>query len=107
MAETFREAIRSEKRAQKSSSFPGKSENEFAQKFNTDDASLLRSGCLLLVEANFPHGKTNLEHYPVLDKWHVISEEFLRSFRAEISGDEVKWQLFFQTKQLQKPDLIL
>ena len=33
--------------------------------------------------------------------------ELLSSFRAEISGDEVKCQLFFQTKQLQKPDLIL
>ena len=67
----------------------------------------LGSVCYRLKQISHRPGATNREHYPVLGKWHVISMELLSSFRAEISGDEVKCQLFFQTKQLQKPDLIL
>ena len=37
------------------------------QKFHTDDVSLPILGkCLWLIEAHFPHGKTNQKHYPDL-----------------------------------------
>ena len=59
-----------------------------AQKFNTDDVSLPRSGwCFCLVESNFPHDTTNQKHRPDLG---IISREFLRLFlRRHLAGKPV------------------
>ena len=60
-----------------------------AQKFHTDDATLLSSiTCFWLVEENFPHGTTYQKHYP--NQGRVASSVW--NFRARFCQTSIPWE---------------
>ena len=66
---------------------------ERAQKFHTDDASLLRSGlCFWLDEANFPRGTTNQNHYSDLGSDASSVWNFCARFSDVISRGNQWWR---------------
>ena len=74
-----------------------------AQKFHTDDATLLSSiKCFWLVEENFPHGTTNQKHYPNQGRvassvWNFRARFCQTSIPGETSAGIAECRLFPQT----------
>ena len=66
---------------------------ETAQKFHTDDTSLLRSGkCVWLVKANFTRCTTNQKHYPDLGRNASSVWNFCTRFSDVISRANQRWR---------------
>ena len=74
-----------------------------AQKFHTDDATLLSSiKCFWLVEDNFPHGTTYQKHYPNQGRvassvWNFRARFCQTSIPGETSAGVAECRLFPQT----------